>query len=260
MSIRLASWNVNGIRACTKNGFFDWFSRENFDVVALQEVRASQDQIPVEVLEFESKGVAMHWFAATSKKGYSGVGILTRLPVEAAFLGMGAEEFDVEGRVLTVVMPQLTMVSAYFPNSQDKGRRIDYKVRFCERIHRFVEELRQEHKRPVVLAGDYNIAHEEIDLARPDDNHETAGFLPKEREWMDSFLKSGWVDTFRKLHPEEQRYSWWSARTRARERNIGWRIDYHCIAKKDEHLIVGADIQEKIMGSDHCPVTLDLNL
>jgi exodeoxyribonuclease-3 len=256
--IRLASWNVNGIRACFKNGFLDWFKKESFDFVALQEVRAEKEQIPQEVLN--ASGFNSSWFAATSKKGYSGVGILTKLPIEKTFYGMDHSIFDVEGRTIAVVTKPLILVSSYFPNSQDKGRRIEYKIDYCKRLHKWVNQLREDYKRPLVLSGDYNIAHEEIDLARPDDNHESAGFLPQERTWMDSFLKSGWVDSFRYLHPKSQRYSWWSARTRARERNIGWRIDYNCLIEKDRSLIAGADIQENVLGSDHCPVTLDLKL
>jgi len=255
--LKLASWNVNGIRACANNGFFDWLKRANFDVVLLQEVRALEEQLPKEMVNL--KRYEKVWFPATSKKGYSGVGILSKLPIEESLFGMETEEFDVEGRVLACVLKDVVVVSAYFPNSQDKGKRIDYKVGFCRAIHQYVNQLRKQYKRPVVLSGDYNIAHHEIDLARPDTNHGSPGFLPAEREWMDEFVDSGWVDTFRSLHPKaKERYSWWSARTRARERNVGWRIDYNCIHQDDMKFVKAADIKEDVMGSDHCPVSLTL--
>jgi exodeoxyribonuclease-3 len=188
------------------------------------------------------------------------VGIVSLDPAEEILTGIGDAEFDVEGRTITMVTSKVILISAYFPNSQDKGKRVDYKIRFCKKIHKWAQELRTKYKRPLILCGDYNIAHEEIDLARPDSNHETAGFLPQEREWMGEFLDSGWVDSFRSLHPNEQRYSWWSARMKARERNVGWRIDYHCLPKEDASLILEADIQDQVMGSDHCPVTLKLKV
>jgi exodeoxyribonuclease-3 len=251
--LRLASWNVNGIRACFKSGFLDWFNREGFDVVALQEVRALEDQIPPEILRLN--GISAHWFAA-EKKGYSGVGILSRKPPKRVIRGIGRPDFDVEGRVLTAEFEDFFVSSAYFPNSQDAGKRIDYKVAFCKELEIFLSELNKT-KKPVLLTGDFNIALEDIDLARPDENHNTAGFLPREREWLGGFLKSGWVDTFRKFSPTARdRYSWWSARTRARERNIGWRIDYFTVPQFASERVKGADIQEAVLGSDHCPVTL----
>ncbi len=255
--LRIASWNVNGVRACCKNGFLDWFAETGFDVVSLQEVRADEAQVPPELLGMS--GYHKLWFSA-QKKGYSGVGILSREKPANVILGLGVDEFDSEGRVLTAEFANFFAVSAYFPNSQGAGLRIDYKVRFCREIHRHVNKLRAKGK-VVILSGDYNIAHQAIDLARPAENEETAGYLPQEREWMGEFLGSGWVDTFRMLHPEARdRYSWWSMRTRARPRNIGWRIDYHCVAEQDRHLVQGADILDKVTGSDHCPVTLDLDL
>lgn len=257
MAIRIASWNVNGIRAVHKNGFMNWLNAANFDIVALQEVRAEEGQIPEEVRgHCDYKGC---WYAATAKKGYSGVGILSRVIPLSVVSGMGIEEFDREGRTLCAEFKNLRVVSAYFPNSQDAGARIDYKVRFCQAIHKYVDALRTKGK-PVVLTGDFNIAHTEIDLARPKENENTAGYLPQERAWMSEFLKAGWVDTFRHLHPEaRERYSWWSMRTRARERNIGWRIDYHTVHGRDVERIKGADIHEKVVGSDHCPVSLELD-
>lgn len=254
--IKIFSWNVNGIRACHKNGFLNWVQESGADVIALQEVRATVEQIPKDVLE--CAGFEKHWFSA-QKKGYSGTGILSKLPVLNVVHGLNLEEFDQEGRVITCDLGKLYVVSAYFPNSQEAGARIDYKVRFCKSLHKWCDELRT--KKPVVLTGDFNIAHQPIDLARPKENEGTAGYLPQEREWMSHFLTNGWVDTFRHLHPElRDAYSWWSMRMRARERNVGWRIDYHCVHQKDTHLICGAAIHSQVTGSDHCPVSLDLDL
>lgn len=256
--MKIASWNVNGIRACFKKGFWEWFNDNDFDVVCLQEVRATEEQLPEELKKLD--GYFAHWFNA-EKKGYSGVGIISKEEPKEVIHGMKNKKFDVEGRVITCVFKKIIVVSAYFPNSQDKGKRVKYKTEFCRAIQEFVSDLRKKKRLPVVLNGDFNVAHKEIDLARPKDNVNSAGFLPEERAWMDEFTKAGWVDTFRFLYPDlKEQYSWWSARTRARDRNIGWRIDYHVLHKKDVDHIVEAGIQDEVMGSDHCPVTLTLDL
>lgn len=254
--LKVYSWNVNGIRACHKNGFCEWFKKSDIDILTLQEVRADPHQIPADVINFD--GYEKCWFPA-KKKGYSGTGILTKIPIKEVITGIGAEEFDNEGRVLTADLGKLYVISAYFPNSQDAGARIEYKVRFCKKIHDWVNKLRE--KKPVVLSGDFNIAHQPIDLARPKENEGTAGYLPQEREWIGEFLSSGWTDTFRHLHPtQENAYSWWSMRQRARERNVGWRIDYHVVHRKDAKMVKKAEIHSSVMGSDHCPVSIDLDL
>jgi exodeoxyribonuclease-3 len=255
--MRLAAWNVNGIRSCCQKGLGAWIEKENFDGIMLQEVRADPSQIPDEIQDL--RGYYQYWNPATSKKGYSGTGILTHEEALSVIPGLGIDEFDVEGRVLSVELSKLWLVSAYFPNSQDAGRRIEYKIAFCRAMQSWLDKLRLSGK-PVVLAGDFNIAHEEIDLARPKDNHDSPGFLPREREWMTEFVKSGWRDTFRELHPGKVQYSWWSARTRARERGIGWRIDYHTVHEDDMKYVKSAGIMDQVMGSDHCPVTLELKL
>lgn len=223
----------------------------------LQEVRADENQIPDEIQDLAS--YYQYWNPASSKKGYSGTAILTQEEAIQALRGMGAPEFDIEGRVLSLELSKLWLVSAYFPNSQDGGRRIDYKIAFCKAMQKWLKKLRATGK-PVVLGGDFNIAHEEVDLARPNDNHDSPGFLPRERGWMTEFIGSGWIDTYRNKHPDKVEYSWWSARTRARERNVGWRIDYNTIHKDDLHLVRDASIQTQVMGSDHCPVVVELKL
>ena len=254
--VRLVSWNVNGIRACHKNGFMNWWESSNFDAIALQEVRALPEQIPADLIS--RNGWSKHWFAA-EKKGYSGVGLLLKSEPKQVWQGMGVAEFDSEGRVIGAELKDLVFVSAYFPNSQDKGARIAYKIRFCDAINEWCKKISKKTGKPVVLAGDYNIAHQAIDLARPKENEGTAGYLPEEREWMTKFLGSGWIDTFRHLYPEKtEAYSWWSARQNARPRNIGWRIDYHALPKGTESLIQEAAIHPDVMGSDHCPVSVAL--
>ena len=252
---KIYSWNVNGIRACVKNKFMDWVHESPADVIALQEVRADQTQIPKELASKEH--LFQYYYAATSKKGYSGVGILSPHKALEVRLGIGKEEFDREGRAITAFFDKVIVVSAYFPNSQDKGARIDYKIAYCEQMQRYLEEYRRD-SRPLILTGDFNIAHERIDLARPDQNNESPGFLPQEREWMTHFLRDGWVDSFRHLHPEKIQYSWWSARSNARPRNIGWRIDYHTLPEKDRSKILAAGIEDQQMGSDHCPVGVEV--
>jgi exodeoxyribonuclease-3 len=255
--IKIATWNVNGIRACVKNGFVDWLIKCNPDVVLLQEVRADESQIPAEVVKLTS--YHQSWFAATSRKGYSGTGVLSKVPVLSTKQGLGIPEIDAEGRVLTCEMQDFFVVSAYFPNSQDAGKRIQFKIAFCSALEKYISALRMQGK-PVVLGGDFNIAHRPMDLARPAENEGTAGYLPEERAWMEHFVHAGWVDSFRAKHPDLIKYSWWSARTGARARNVGWRIDYNVVHESDRDRIAAADIEDQVLGSDHCPVILELRI
>lgn len=255
--MKIASWNVNGIRACTKSGLVPWLQLSAYDVILLQEVRADGTQIPSEVECVP--GYRKFWLPAKSKKGYSGVGILSRKEPQRIIEGMSIHAFDNEGRVLTAEFDEIIAVSAYFPNSQDGGKRLDFKLSFCEAIHEWLLELKKSGK-IVVLGGDYNIAPSPIDLARPDENEKSPGYLPEERAWMKSFLESGWIDSFRYIHPELVKYSWWSARTRARERNVGWRIDFHVLHEQDRERIVSADIENEVLGSDHCPINLEIEI
>ncbi len=258
MSTRtFASWNVNGLRACAKGGFCEWLAEQDHDVLLLQEVRANLPQIPDEILL--DRRYLKFWNPALVKKGYSGVALFAKEQPLRIELGMGIEEFDGEGRVITGEFSNFIAVGAYFPNSQDAGRRIDYKVRFCSAIHRHVDELRKSGK-PVLLGGDFNVAPQPIDLARPKENEGSPGYLPEERAWMAGFLEDGWVDTFRHLYPDTVKYSWWSQRTSARQRNIGWRIDHFAIHQQDRDRLAGAGILNDVMGSDHCPVTVAMEV
>ena len=253
--MKIASWNLNGIRSCAKSGLIPWLEKRTNDIILLQEVRADLGQIPKEVVELSD--YHKFWFPAQSKKGYSGVGILSKDNPLRLMQGIGRKEFDVEGRVLAAEFKDCIAVSAYFPNSQDGGKRLEYKIAFCEALHKWLSALRKQGKL-VILGGDFNIAPFPIDLARPNENEKSPGYLPEERAWMKSFLDGGWIDSFRYLNPEAIKYSWWSARTRARERNVGWRIDFHALHEQDKERIASADIENDVLGSDHCPVNLEV--
>ncbi len=245
------------MRACAKNGFCEWLHRSHHDVILLQEVRADLAQIPGDVLA--EPRYYKFWHPSRAKKGYSGVALFSKQPPLRVTMGMGVEEFDAEGRVITGEFPQYIAVGAYFPNSQEAGKRIDYKVRFCDAMHEWVSKLRKTGK-PVLLGGDYNIAPQPIDLAHPKENEGNPGYLPEERAWMAGFLANGWIDSFRHLHPQTVKYSWWSMRSGARARNIGWRIDHFAVHKKDRDRLQAADCLNEVTGSDHCPVTVTLEL
>ena len=259
--VRILSWNVNGIRSCANKGLLDWLKREDADMVCLQETKTRVEQLPAELAnpcDGQGKPYLPLWSCA-ERKGYSGTAIFTkREPLSVTTLGL--PEFDVEGRTVIADFGDFTLVSAYFPNSQEAGIRLDYKLRFCDAIFRFCQALRASGKH-VVVAGDYNIAHEPIDLARPEQNEGNAGYLPEERAWMTSFLAAGYIDTFRYQCSEPGHYTWWTYRVpTARKNNIGWRLDYHCIDAEFLPVLLTAGIQAEVQGSDHCPVSLTLDL
>ena len=255
---RIVSWNVNGIRACSKKGLAPWLLKEDFDIVLFQEVRASLEQIPEDIVKLP--GYFQYWNPAKNKKGYSGTGLLCKKRPEKIYQGLGKEEFDLEGRLLGAEFQNLIVMGVYFPNSQEKGRRLTYKLNFCLALWEWLEKMKRK-KKPLLCSGDFNIAHKPIDLADPHSNEDSPGYLPEERAWMEDFLEiGGWVDSFRYLHPKRVSYSWFSARTRARERNKGWRIDYHTLSKSEADRIIEAEILYNVLGSDHCPVTLNLRI
>lgn len=253
---RILSWNVNGIRAVEKKGFIDWLHQENPDILCLQETKAQPGQLSPQLLQpLAQDAQYSSYFASARKPGYSGVAIYTKeKPLDVRT--MNISEFDDEGRVLVADFPTFSIISAYFPNSQDAGARLPYKLAFCEAMKSFCDTLVQ-NGRNLVLCGDYNIAHRPIDLARPEDNEQSPGYLPEERAWMESFLQNGYTDTFRYLNGDvTDHYSWWSYRTRARERNIGWRIDYHCVNNAFKDAVKESYIRPDVTGSDHCPVEI----
>jgi exodeoxyribonuclease-3 len=258
--MKILSWNVNGIRSVEKRGFVDWLARESPDILCLNETKAEPGQLAPELLNppVQGKPYAAFW-ASAKKKGYAGVAIYTRVqPDNVRFLGK--PEFDDEGRVLQAEFKDFTLITAYFPNSQDAGARLDYKLAFCGAMLRLCNSLVQQ-GRHFLLCGDYNIAHTPIDLARPKQNEGSAGYLPEERAWMDTFTKAGHVDTFRRFHPGETgHYSWWSYRANARARNVGWRIDYHCVDNAFMPNVKSSIIRPDVEGSDHCPVEIELQV
>lgn len=250
--IRLISWNVNGLRACVGKGFEDIFRELDADFFCLQETKMQAGQ-----LDLQFDGYHSFWNYA-DKKGYSGTAIYTRHEPLSVAYGIGIDEHDHEGRVITLEMPQFYLVTVYTPNSQDELRRLDYRMQWERDFQDYL--LRLNARKPVVVCGDMNVAHEEIDLKNPKTNRRNAGFTDEEREAMTRLLDSGFVDTFRRLHPDEVTYSWWSYRFRAREKNTGWRIDYFLVSESLVPRVAEAKIHTQIMGSDHCPVEVDLDL
>ncbi|MFP4510481.1 MAG: exodeoxyribonuclease III [Spirochaetaceae bacterium] len=249
----IVSWNVNGIRAAVRNGFIEWITGCGADVVCIQETKAHPDQLTEELL---TPAGYSSYFANAEKRGYSGTAIFSRTPPDdVSFLG--EPDFDSEGRVLIETFGSLSVVNAYFPNSQEAGKRLSYKLAFCEAVKARVDSLVQ-NGQDVVLCGDYNIAHTEIDLARPKQNEKNPGYLPEERAWMSSFLGAGYVDTFRMFETGANHYTWWSYRGGARTKNVGWRIDYHCVNEGLRDRVKASLIHPDIGGSDHCPVSITL--
>ena len=259
--MRILSLNVNGIRAVEKKGFVSWMETEGADAVCIQETKARPEQLSAELTEIrDNEGKPYHAYWASAKRpGYSGVLIYSKTePLDVKTLGIS--EFDDEGRVLQADYKDFTLISAYFPNSQDGGKRLDYKLGFCDAILKLCKKYLKQ-KRHFILSGDYNIAHTPIDLARPKENEESAGYLPEERAWMDTFTAAGFVDTFRHFHPGEAGYySWWSYRMNARERNVGWRIDYHSTDPEFLPMVKSSIIRPDLFGSDHCPVEINIEL
>lgn len=251
---KILSWNVNGIRAAEKKGLFDFMMKENPDILCLQETKAQLDQLGQ---DFFPEGYH-YQFHSAEKKGYSGTCFYSKeKPLEVGPLEVA--EFDREGRSQLIHFDQFTIMNNYFPNSQAAGKRIQYKIEFCEALLEVAAGLVKQ-GRSVLICGDYNIAHKPIDLANPKQNEGNPGYLPEERDWMEKFLTHGWVDTFRERNKEPDNYTWWSYRTRARERNIGWRIDYHCVNQDFDSKVVESTILADIPGSDHCPVSIKLEV
>lgn len=248
---KFISWNVNGLRACNGKGFSEAFKALDADFFCLQETKMQAGQLD---LQFE--GYKSYWSYA-DKKGYSGTAIYTRHEPLAVSYGQGIDEHDHEGRVITLEMPEYFVVTAYVPNSQDGLRRLDYRMKWDENFRNYLMELRK--KKPVIACGDFNVAHQEIDLKNPKSNRRNAGFTDEEREQFSNLLNAGFTDTFRFFHPDETGiYSWWSYRFKAREKNAGWRIDYFIVSDDLNDQLADAKIHTEIFGSDHCPVEVVL--
>ena len=250
--MKFISWNVNGLRACAGKGFADAFAALDADFFCLQETKMQEGQ-----LDLSFPGYQSYWNYA-EKKGYSGTAIYTRhAPLNVTY-GIGIDEHDHEGRVITMEMEQFFLVCCYTPNSQDGLRRLDYRMTWEDDFRAYL--LRLDAVKPVILCGDLNVAHEEIDLKNPKTNRQNAGFTDQERQQMTTLLASGFIDTFRTLYPEQVTYSWWSYRFQARQKNAGWRIDYFIISERLRPQLLDARIHTDILGSDHCPVELELDV
>lgn len=248
--MKFISWNVNGLRACVGKDFENQFKELDADFFCLQETKMQEGQLD---LQFE--GYESYWNYA-EKKGYSGTAIYTKhKPLNVSY-GMGVEEHDHEGRIITLEYDQFYLVTCYTPNSQTELKRLDYRMTWEDDFRKFLKSL--DAKKPVVICGDLNVAHEEIDIKNPKTNRRNAGFTDEEREKMTVLLTDGFTDSFRYLHPNEVTYSWWSYRFKAREKNAGWRIDYFLVSDRIKEQITEAKIHTEIMGSDHCPVEVDL--
>ncbi len=251
--IKLISWNVNGLRACYGKGFMDAFKALDADFFCLQETKMQSGQFSLQL-----DGYEQYWNYA-EKKGYSGTAVFTRLRPLSVQYGMGIAGHDHEGRLITLEMDGYYVVTVYTPNSQDELRRIDYRMQWEDDFRRYLQSL--DAKKPVIVCGDMNVAHEEIDLKNPKTNRRNAGFTDEERGKMTDLLQAGFTDTFRHFHPDITGvYSWWSYRFHAREKNVGWRIDYFLTSSRLDDKLVGASIHTDIFGSDHCPVELTVNV
>ena len=252
--MKIISWNVNGIRACANKTFFEFLKEEDPDILCLQEIKALESDLEEPLRQ--PSGYHSIWHSA-EKKGYSGTAILTKEKPKTIIKGFGNPKYDSEGRVLMAEYENFIVFSVYFPNGQMNNARLLYKLDFYNDFFDYCNELKSEGKN-IIICGDYNTAHKEIDLARPKENESTSGFMPIEREWLDKIIQMGYVDTFREFNTKPEEYSWWSYRTRARERNIGWRIDYVFVNSEFQSQVSDAFIQQRVTGSDHCPVGITI--
>jgi exodeoxyribonuclease-3 len=254
--MKLISWNVNGFRAVYKKGFLAWMHKESPDILCLQETKAEESQIQKELAAVEGYH---YYFCSGVKKGYSGTATFVKEKALSATRAMGQEALDCEGRLMITEHPSFTLFNVYFPNGKSGPDRLKYKMDFYEHFLGHVVKLRKQGK-SVVICGDVNTAHKEIDLARPKENSVVSGFLPEEREWMDRFMAAGFIDTFRMFHPQPQQYTWWDMKSGARARNVGWRIDYFFVSDDLKARVKDSVILPEVMGSDHCPIVLDLSV
>lgn len=253
MSKKLISWNVNGLRSCMGKGFMDFFDSVDADIFCLQEIKLSEGQI-----EWNKENYYSYWNYA-EKKGYSGTAVFSKEKPLSVKYGIGIDEHDHEGRVITLEFENFYMVTVYTPNSQRELTRLEYRMKWEDDFRNFLNDLRK--TKPVVATGDMNVAHKEIDLKNPKTNRKNAGFTDEERQKMTELLDSGFIDTFRYFYPDaEQRYSWWSYMFKSREKNAGWRIDYFLASKELENRLISAEIHDKVLGSDHCPIELVIDL
>lgn len=254
--MKIITYNVNGIRAALSKGLINWLEQEDPDLICFQEIKASLDVIPR--LEFEMLGYKTYWYPA-QKKGYSGVGLLSKKEPDHVEYGMGIQEYDAEGRFLRADFGDLSFVSVYHPSGSSGEERQAFKMKWLDDFLDYTGKLRQNRSK-LVLSGDYNICHKPIDIHDPVGNAKSSGFLPEERAWMDKFVENGYIDTFRYFNQDPRQYSWWSFRANARAKNLGWRIDYHFVTENLKDQLRYAEIMPQAMHSDHCPVKLELEV
>jgi exodeoxyribonuclease III len=253
--MKIVTWNVNGIRAVQKKGLGDWLKETDPDILCLQETKAHPDQLEKDLREpFPYQA---HWSAAV-KKGYSGVALFLKKPPLRVGSGLGIEEFDNEGRTLIAEYENFILYNGYYPNGQHDLGRVPFKLKYSDAVLDHSLSLHRQKKKPIILAGDFNTAHQAIDLARPKENEGNTGFLPEERAWLDKLVSKGFIDIFRAFEPGPHHYTWWSYRAGARQKNIGWRIDYFFITPDLKDRIQKVYLQPKVMGSDHCPVIMEI--
>ena len=252
--MKITTWNVNGIRAALGKGFKEGMGAESPDVLCVQEIKATPQQLTDEQKDFP--GYQVDWNPA-ERPGYSGVATFTRQPPLEVKLGLDTPRFDVEGRVIRTRHPDFLLYNIYFPNGQRGQDRVDYKLDFYARLLEICDALHASGEN-IIITGDFNTAHRPIDLRNPDENQKTSGFLPEERAWIDTYLERGFVDIFRRLYPERVQYTWWTYRMAARPRNIGWRIDYFLVSESLAPRVKDVIIHDTVQGSDHCPVTIEI--
>ncbi|MDD2219792.1 MAG: exodeoxyribonuclease III [Desulfoplanes sp.] len=253
--MKLYSWNVNGVRAAIKKDFWSWFKHADADVVSIQETKAAPDQLDPE--DQSPEGYQATWNSSKVKKGYSGTACFYRQEPISIRTGFPDGSFQGEGRLVLLEYPAFYLFNIYFPNGQSRDERLEFKMGYYDAFLAYAEELRK--TKPIVVCGDFNTAHKEIDLKNPKANEKRSGFLPLERAWIDTFIAHGYVDTFRMFHPESGQYSWWSYRFNARMNNAGWRIDYFFVSEELRGKVKAAWIEPDVMGSDHCPIGLELD-
>lgn len=254
--MKILSWNINGIRAADKKGLFDWFIEESPDLLCLQEIKALPEQVPSHLKNIPGYHI---FFNSAKRKGYSGVATFSKQKPADVKYGFGIEKFDNEGRVLLIEYHSFMLFNIYFPNGKKNQERLDYKMDFYDTFLSIADNYKAEGKN-IVVCGDFNTAHKEIDLARPKENEKISGFLPIERAWIDTFIDHGYIDTFRQFNKDPEQYSWWDMKTHARERNIGWRIDYFFVNKEFIKYVKKAFILQDVMGSDHCPLGIEIEV
>ncbi len=254
MSKQILSYNVNGIRAAITKGFISWLKDCAPDIICLQETKVSPDQLDSDI--FNQLGYYTYWFSA-QKKGYSSVAVFTKTKPDNIFYGLGIDKYDCEGRTIRLDFGDITLINSYFPSGTTGDVRQDFKMDYLSDFKKYIDMIKVERPK-IIISGDFNICHKPIDINHPERHKNSSGFLPEERAWMDEFLGSGFVDSFREFNTDPNQYSWWSYRAGSRNKNLGWRIDYHLISQSLRSHLIGAEILSNVKHSDHCPVKIDL--